>query len=154
MSGMNLIVDSVATPSSVIDSRIAGRPSFWLLIVLVQLPKLFDELEYVLWSAYFGVTKFGVVLHSLGLPEAHGHAVLFIVQASLAFSLFFFFVVFDTSIDQVFIKLLLVAQWIVGRNVRMMHGEGDIDAILEGAFGRGSVHIYVRCVSSCRGTQL
>jgi hypothetical protein len=116
--------------------------------MFIGFPELFYEIENIVWSPDLGVSEFGlrrqgkcgqighersttnviagthVVVHPLWLTQAHSDAFFFVVKASFPTSFFPLVVVFDTSIYQIIVKLLLVTQRIVGGDIRVVHWEG------------------------------
>mmetsp|Transcript_676 Transcript_676/g.1049 ORF Transcript_676/g.1049 Transcript_676/m.1049 type:complete len:216 (+) Transcript_676:678-1325(+) len=61
-----------------IDIRIAGGPRFRFHIVMILIPKFGRQFNHSLWCTDFLESNICIVLHTLGLPHVHQHAVVFV----------------------------------------------------------------------------
>mmetsp|Transcript_25362 Transcript_25362/g.59348 ORF Transcript_25362/g.59348 Transcript_25362/m.59348 type:complete len:318 (-) Transcript_25362:320-1273(-) len=103
----------VADP--VIGIRVARRPIFLRSPVLVDLPKVLDELEHSLGRSNFLETEFRVILHRLGLSQTHLNSVTLCRVTCLPLPPAT--VVIPTSLDELVVRCLLISERVlIGRN--------------------------------------
>jgi hypothetical protein len=122
----------------VIRVGITGRPVLRLGLVLVNIPKLLDQLHDTFGSTNLGKTQFGVIVHALWLTETHVDAFSFVVKASTTAVT----IMLNTTINKVLVPRLFVPQilnrhafvlwrsWVVGRIHTTSRGRGASDVML------------------------
>jgi hypothetical protein len=141
-----------------LDEHVAANeqltnPIFQRFFAPILVPKLLDEFINHLWSAYFGKTSLGIVIHGLGLFQRHFNPFRFATNAPIAFPvplmLDVVIVIVDTALNVFVVPFLgLVAQWIDRHaNVLGGNGNGRIDIV-------GQVRVVGRNVGVVNGIGL